>query len=68
MDGKCKGIVQYFNREGGYGFIIPCGQRDPVYVRREEIEAERKVLSEGQQVSFTIELSLGRFEARNVQL
>ncbi|RCH70369.1 cold shock domain-containing protein [Streptomyces sp. SDr-06] len=67
MNVRCDGIVQYFDREKGYGFVVPIGQRDGIYVRREDIEDEPRTLSEGQQVSFVIELGLGRFEARAVR-
>ncbi|MGW2861206.1 cold shock domain-containing protein [Streptomyces sp. NPDC001205] len=67
MSVRCDGIVQYFDREKGYGFVVPIGQRDGIYVRREDIEEEPRTLSEGQQVSFVIELGLGRFEARAVR-
>ncbi|MET9359412.1 cold shock domain-containing protein [Streptomyces sp. NPDC006632] len=67
MSERCDGIVQYFDREKGYGFVVPFGRRDAIYVRREDIEGEIRTLSEGQQVSFVIELGLGRFEARAVR-
>ena len=67
MSERCEGIVQYFDREKGYGFVVPMGQRDAIYVRREDIEGETRTLSEGQQVSFVIELGQGRFEARAVR-
>ncbi|MFI6051919.1 cold shock domain-containing protein [Streptomyces violascens] len=67
MSERCEGIVQYFDREKGYGFVVPMGQRDAIYVRREDIEGETRTLSEGQQVSFVIELGRGRFEARAVR-
>ncbi|MCT4353560.1 cold shock domain-containing protein [Streptomyces sp. Je 1-79] len=67
MNGRRKGLVQYFNQEGGYGFITPYGDQDTVYVRAEDIETEDKVLSEGQQVTFALELGEGRFEARHVR-
>ncbi|QEU89791.1 cold shock domain-containing protein [Streptomyces kanamyceticus] len=64
---RCKGLVQYFNREGGYGFIVPFGQQDTVFVKREDFDGDLKVISEGQQVSFELALGSGRFEARHVQ-
>ncbi|MFG3280966.1 cold shock domain-containing protein [Streptomyces sp. NPDC048111] len=67
MSDRCEGIVQYFDREKGYGFVVPIGQRDGIYVRREDIEGETRTLSEGQRVSFVIELAGGRFEARAVR-
>ncbi|MFD7016252.1 cold shock domain-containing protein [Streptomyces sp. NPDC059161] len=67
MSERCEGIVQYFDREKGYGFVVPFGQHDAIHVRREDIEGEPRTLSEGQQVSFVIELGQGRFEARAVR-
>ncbi|MEU9099678.1 cold shock domain-containing protein [Streptomyces sp. NPDC048361] len=67
MSERCDGIVQYFDREKGYGFVVPFGQQDAIYVRREDIEGDARTLSEGQQVSFVIELGVGRFEARAVR-
>ncbi|MEU9196103.1 cold shock domain-containing protein [Streptomyces hundungensis] len=67
MNERCEGIVQYFDREKGYGFVVPIGRRDGIYVRREDIEGETRTLSEGQRVSFVIELARGRFEARAVR-
>lgn len=67
MSGRRKGLVTYFNQEGGYGFITPYGDEDTVYVRAEDVETEDRALSEGQQVSFVLELGEGRFEARHVR-
>ncbi|MFK0174363.1 cold-shock protein [Streptomyces xanthochromogenes] len=67
MNERCDGIVQYFDREKGYGFVVPIGHQDGIYVRREDIEGEARTLSEGQHVSFVIELGRGRFEARAVR-
>ncbi|MEN8651414.1 cold shock domain-containing protein [Streptomyces sp. 21So2-11] len=67
MSTRSEGLVQYFNREQGYGFIVPFGRNDPVYVRREDIEGECRSLSEEQHVSFTLQLADGRFEARQVR-
>lgn len=67
MEPRVKGFVQSYNRERGYGFILPLGETTPVYVEREDIEAEPKVLSEDQQVTFAMELGQGRMEARRVR-
>ncbi|WP_327351084.1 cold shock domain-containing protein [Streptomyces sp. NBC_01304] len=67
MSARCTGFVQFFNRRDGYGFIVPVGQRDPVFVHGEDIEHQPQVLSEGQQVTFCLELGQGRFEARKVR-
>ncbi|MFG2642208.1 cold shock domain-containing protein [Streptomyces sp. NPDC048370] len=67
MNTRRKGVVTYFNQDGGYGFITPYGDEDAVHVRAEDVETDEQVLSEGQQVSFTLELGAGRFEARHVR-
>lgn len=67
MDGRVKGFVQSYNRDNGYGFLVPYGARDTVYVERADIESEPQNLSEEQQVSFTIEFADGRFVARHVR-
>ncbi|MER5887652.1 cold shock domain-containing protein [Streptomyces sp. NPDC001941] len=64
---RCEGLVKWFDRRKGYGFVVLFGQQDSIYVDREDIEGERKTLSEGQQVSFVLELGAGRFEAREVR-
>ncbi|MFC7308084.1 cold shock domain-containing protein [Streptomyces monticola] len=66
MEERINGYVQWFNRKQGYGFVVPYGQLDAVFVRREDLE-ECSTLSEGQQVSFVLALGLGRFEARKVR-
>ncbi|MER5730600.1 cold shock domain-containing protein [Streptomyces sp. NPDC002138] len=67
MDTRVKGFVQSYNRDHGYGFLVPCGAEDTVYVERDDIEADPRTLSEEQQVTFTIEFADGRFVARHVQ-
>ncbi|GAA3487172.1 MULTISPECIES: cold shock domain-containing protein [Streptomyces] len=68
MDTRCEGYVEYFNRSGGYGFVVPFGQRDQVFVRSEDVEGDVQVLTEGQHVSFTLELGAGRWEAHHVRV
>ncbi|WP_411102828.1 cold shock domain-containing protein [Streptomyces sp. cmx-4-9] len=67
MESRVKGFVQSYNRDGGYGFILPLGGTTPVFVEEEDIEGDPQVLSEEQQVTFTIELGLGRMAARHVK-
>ncbi|GGZ89281.1 cold-shock protein [Streptomyces subrutilus] len=67
MEPRVKGFVQSYNRERGYGFIVPLGGCDPVYVERDDIEGDPQVLSEEQQVTFAIELGEGRMAARRVR-
>ncbi|MBB6440035.1 cold-shock protein [Streptomyces candidus] len=60
--------MTYFNRQKGYGFVLPFGRNDQVFVRSEDIESDRRVLSEGQHVSFSLALGAGRWEARRVKV
>jgi CspA family cold shock protein len=53
-----EGQVKWFNDNLGYGFIVPDGGGDEVYVHFSQIEGEYRSLSEGEQVSF--ELTEGR--------
>ncbi|WP_330328577.1 cold shock domain-containing protein [Streptomyces sp. NBC_00536] len=66
-EARVKGFVQSYNRDKGYGFLVPYGAHDTVYVERADIEADPRVLSEEQQVTFTIEFADGHFVARHVQ-
>ncbi|WP_433544310.1 cold shock domain-containing protein (plasmid) [Streptomyces sp. CA-294286] len=68
MEDRIEGCVTYFNRLQGYGFVVPVGSQDQVFVSSEDIESDVRVLSEGQQVSFTLELGSGRWEARQVRV
>ena len=55
-NGRTKGIVQWFNRVKGYGFIRPDGQEEDVFVHYSAINGEGyRNLSEGQRVEFTME-------------
>ncbi|MEU9234771.1 cold-shock protein [Streptomyces subrutilus] len=67
MEPRVKGFVQSYNRDRGYGFILPLGETESVFVEREDIEHDPQVLSEEQQVTFTIELGQGRMSARHVR-
>ncbi|MFD3699097.1 cold-shock protein [Streptomyces sp. NPDC058646] len=67
MEPRVKGFVQSYNRDRGYGFILPLGETTPVFVEAEDIEGDPRVLSEEQQVTFTIELGPGRMTARHVR-
>ncbi|WP_328303398.1 cold shock domain-containing protein [Streptomyces sp. NBC_00435] len=67
MDSRVKGFVQSYNSGNGYGFLVPYGARDTIYVERADIESDPQTLSEEQQVSFTIDFADGRFVARHVQ-
>ncbi|MDJ0382091.1 cold shock domain-containing protein [Streptomyces sp. G-G2] len=67
MTQRVKGFVQSYNRENGYGFLVPYGAQDPLYVERDDIESDPQTLSEDQQVTFSIDFSRGRFVARQVR-
>ncbi|MFD9632998.1 cold shock domain-containing protein [Streptomyces violascens] len=66
MSERCEGLVEYYDRKKGYGFITPFGQRDLVYVSSDHLESCH-VLAEGQHVSFVLRLAQGRFEAHDVR-
>jgi cold shock protein len=49
------GTVKWFNEKKGYGFIIPDGLNQDVFVHYSAIQAEGfKTLSEGDKVQFEI--------------
>ncbi|MCX5205940.1 cold shock domain-containing protein [Streptomyces sp. NBC_00237] len=68
MKERCQGTVVYFNRGLGYGFVVQHGHRDQIFVRCESIESPTEVLSEGQDVSFVVDLRDGRWEAAHVRV
>ncbi|MET9609290.1 cold shock domain-containing protein [Streptomyces sp. NPDC006512] len=65
-DERFTGFVQSYNRARGYGFILPLGRQEPVFVTRDALEGPTPSLSEEQQVTFTIEFHEGRLHARHV--
>ena len=62
-DDRCTGFVQFWDRGRGYGFIVPLGSDQSVYVHRDDC----KSLSVDQQVTFSLQLGPGRFEAKRVR-
>lgn len=50
-----RGTVKWFNEKKGYGFIVPEGMNQDVFVHYTAIQAEGfKTLSEGDKVQFEI--------------
>ena len=55
-NGRTMGIVQWFSRVKGYGFVRPDGQEEDVFVHYSAIRGDGyRNLSEGQRVEFTME-------------
>ncbi len=55
---KSKGIVKFFNKQKGFGFITPDAGGKDVFVHMTNIESDPESLKEGQKVEYT--LSNGR--------
>ncbi|MFI5764058.1 cold-shock protein [Streptomyces sp. NPDC051563] len=64
---RITGFVRWWDREQGRGEIIPLNSEVPVPVVRADLRSQSGSLSEGQQVTFTLELGPVRFEARDVR-
>ncbi|MEV3854132.1 cold shock domain-containing protein [Streptomyces sp. NPDC050095] len=67
MSDRSTGFVEFWDRGRGYGFIVPLGGNQPVYVHRDDLEGDCKNLSADQQVTFILHLGHGRFEAKQVR-
>ncbi|MCF3123760.1 MULTISPECIES: cold shock domain-containing protein [Streptomyces] len=61
-----EGLVEWWDRQRGYGFIVPFGDTVPVYVDADALEGTH-VLSPEQHVSFLVEFIGGRFQALRVR-
>jgi CspA family cold shock protein len=59
------GVVRFYNRMRGWGFIVPDDLSDDVFVHHSAIVG-RKYLREGQRVSYELGDRNGRVLARNV--
>ncbi|MER5418067.1 cold shock domain-containing protein [Streptomyces virginiae] len=64
---RTKGLIQTYNADRGYGFVVPYGGQDPVYFKCTAFADGLKVVSEGQQVSFHIVLDGWRHVAEDIQ-
>lgn len=58
MEDRTTGVVKWFSRQKGYGFIGPDGEMEDIFVHYSAIVGEGyRNLSEGQRVEFNIEES-----------
>lgn len=67
MTERCTGFIQSYNRQAGYGFLVPLGDEEPVYFEQADIEDPDKGLSVDQQVTFVLVLGAGRFVAKEIR-
>jgi cold shock protein len=62
-----QGTVKWFNEKKGYGFIIPDGMNQDVFVHYSSIQSEGfKTLSEGDKVQFELFQDAKGARARDV--
>ncbi|MFD9304830.1 cold shock domain-containing protein [Streptomyces sp. NPDC060048] len=67
MTERCTGFIQSYNRQAGYGFLVPLGHEEPVYFEQADLEASFTGLSVDQQVTFVLVLGAGRFVAKDIR-
>ena len=62
------GIVKWFDRQKGFGFITPDGEGEKdIYVHYSEIQGDKKFLVEGQRVEYEIKQGQKGPQASNVK-
>ncbi|MCX5410243.1 cold shock domain-containing protein [Streptomyces sp. NBC_00335] len=67
MTQRCTGFIQHYNRQAGYGFLIPLGHKEPLYFEEADLEGGYRGLSVDQQVTFVFALGEGRFVAKEIR-
>jgi cold shock protein len=62
------GTVKWFNKEKGYGFIVPDDGSKDVFVHISAVEAAGlKTLNEGQKVTYDLQENRGKQAASNLK-
>ena len=63
------GTVKWFNETKGFGFIVPDGGGNDVFVHISAVEkAGLKILTEGQKVEYDLEDNRGKKAAANLKV
>lgn len=69
MSARLLGVVAWFDRIRGFGFLTPAGSDRDVFVHYTAIQGEGyRNLEQGQSVEFEIALRQGKVVAANVRL
>ncbi len=66
-----KGIVKWFSKDKGYGFIVPSddgNSKKDIFVHTNDIQEEGRTLIDGQHVEFDVEDGSKGRKARNVKV
>ena len=66
-DKKHAGIVKWFNKDKGFGFITPDGGGKDVFVHTSNIAPPARALQDGQRVEFETSMGKKGPEAINVK-